>query len=124
MLVKGFINTGYVRQEQIIVTRKNKSRLDEIKSAWPNINTTEDVTEVVKKAKYIFLCVKPLEYENVLDDIKSYILPDSRVATKGGITEEGVKVLKTGPSVFNEMFDQTMNKRKLVSEKVSHIASK
>ena len=43
----------------------------------------------------------------------------SRVATKGGITEEGVKVIeKSLPQVFDEMLDQTMNKRKVVSEKV------
>lgn len=257
MLVRGLINTGYVRQEQIIVTRKNKSRLDEIKDIWKDVNTTDDIIEVVKEAKYIFICVKPLEYMNILENIESYVLPSqhiisiagsvtleyldriinckitkvmptitsevnegislichnskvssedaeniesmfkniskvkqisekdfgiaseftscgpgliasifdefveaglrhtnslrkediqemvlhtlmgtaklmlennmsfegviSRVATKGGITEEGVKVLESGlPPVFSEMFTKTMNKRKVVSEKVSH----
>ncbi|HEY8390812.1 MAG TPA: pyrroline-5-carboxylate reductase dimerization domain-containing protein [Clostridia bacterium] len=45
----------------------------------------------------------------------------SRVATKGGITEEGIKVFeKTLPQVFDEMFEQTLNRRKIISEKVSN----
>ncbi|MGI6668152.1 MAG: pyrroline-5-carboxylate reductase dimerization domain-containing protein [Acetivibrionales bacterium] len=44
-----------------------------------------------------------------------------RVATKGGITEEGVKVIGKGlPRVFDEMLGQCMNKRKAISEKVSY----
>lgn len=44
----------------------------------------------------------------------------ARVATKGGITEEGVKVLRAGlPQVFDEMFAMTLEKRRLVQERVS-----
>ena len=42
MLVKGLIGSGQVRQEQIIVTRKDKSRLDEIKKTWPEINVARN----------------------------------------------------------------------------------
>lgn len=256
MLVRGFVSSGKVNQNQIIVTRKDKSRLNEIKIALPDIQTTEDITEVIKKSKYIFICVKPLEYKSILNEISPYILPDthivsiagsvsiedlesiinckitkviptivsdvnegisvvchnskvtgeaaefiesliasisrvklinekefgfasdltscapgfiaaifqefvesglrhtdsvskedieemvlhtllgtaklmierkmsfkeviSRVATKGGITEEGVKIIKSGmPQVFDDMFEQTTNKRKIVGDKVS-----
>jgi pyrroline-5-carboxylate reductase len=256
LLVKGFINSGLVHQEQIIVTREDKNRLNEIKNVWPDINTTWSNTEIVKAAKYIFICVKPLQYKNILIEIEPYISEEkhiisiagsvtieniesiinckitkvmptivsevnggiflachnskvtsedavfieslieniskiklidekdfgfaseltscapgfiaavfqelveagqrhtdsfkkedivdmvlqtlygtarlmlerkmnfddiiSRVATKGGITEEGVKVLKAGlPQVFDEMFNQTLNKRKIVSDKVN-----
>lgn len=44
----------------------------------------------------------------------------SRVATKGGITEEGVKALRSGlPAVFDELFGRTMEKRVLIKEKVN-----
>ncbi|HWT75661.1 MAG TPA: NAD(P)-binding domain-containing protein [Mobilitalea sp.] len=43
----------------------------------------------------------------------------NRVATKGGITEEGVIVMKEGlPAVFDQLFEQTMGKRKVVDEKI------
>jgi pyrroline-5-carboxylate reductase len=60
MLIKAFIEYRQVRQEQIVVTRKDKSRLDEIKKTWPEISIAQDAVEVVRNAEYIFICVKPL----------------------------------------------------------------
>jgi len=43
----------------------------------------------------------------------------SRVATKGGITEEGVKVLqKSLPSVFDEVFEKTLSKYERIKTEV------
>jgi len=42
----------------------------------------------------------------------------NRVATKGGITEEGVKIIeKKLPETINEMFEKTLEKRKITMEK-------
>jgi pyrroline-5-carboxylate reductase len=44
----------------------------------------------------------------------------SRVATPGGITEEGVKVLNGGlPAVFDELFERSMAKRAMVGERIA-----
>ena len=44
----------------------------------------------------------------------------SRVSTKGGITEEGVKVLEVRlPGVFDEMLEATKEKRRVVAERVA-----
>jgi pyrroline-5-carboxylate reductase len=45
----------------------------------------------------------------------------NRVATKGGITEEGVKVLRAGlPEIFDELFQQTLNKRNKTAEMIDN----
>ena len=42
----------------------------------------------------------------------------NRVATKGGITEEGVKIIEEKlPETINEMFEKTLEKRKITMEK-------
>ena len=42
----------------------------------------------------------------------------NRVATKGGITEEGTKIIEEGlPEIINEMFEKTLEKRKMTTEK-------
>jgi len=42
----------------------------------------------------------------------------SRVATKGGITEEGAKIISTKmPAIINELFEKTLEKRKITTEK-------
>jgi competence protein ComER len=44
----------------------------------------------------------------------------SRVATRGGITEEGIKVLKTRlPAVFDDLLQATKEKRRVVGERVA-----
>ena len=44
----------------------------------------------------------------------------SRVATKGGITQEGVMVFDEAlPQVFDNMFDKTLTKRRVVEEKIN-----
>lgn len=73
MLVGGLVKTGRLDQSKIIVTRKDKSRLREIQEEWPGINVAVEASEIAKKAKYIFVSVKPLEFKNILDEIKPYI---------------------------------------------------
>lgn len=74
--------------------------------------TGEEVDEMVTTTLYgtaKLLCESGLSFEETL----------ARVATKGGITEEGAKVLKSRlPAVFEEMLDVTLDKRKRVNEKV------
>jgi len=44
----------------------------------------------------------------------------SRVATKGGITQEGVVVFdEILPQMFNNMFEKTLSKRRIVEEKIN-----
>jgi len=84
MLIRGFIETGQVRQEQIVVTRKDKSRLVEIKETWPEICIAQDAVEVIKNAECIFICVKPLEYTNILKEIKPFVYPHHHIVSITG----------------------------------------
>lgn len=84
MLVKAVMATGLVTQEQIIVTRKDKSRLKEINSEWPDMKVTEDVTDIAKNADYIFICVKPFEYPDLLKAMKPYVRPEKHLITIAG----------------------------------------
>jgi pyrroline-5-carboxylate reductase len=45
----------------------------------------------------------------------------SRVATKGGITEEGTKIIgEKLPEIINEMFEKTLEKRIITAEKAQN----
>ena len=53
----------------------------------------------------------------------------ARVATKGGITEEGIKVVDQSlPSVFDELFQKTLEKhnkiKSMIREQVTHLQTK
>jgi pyrroline-5-carboxylate reductase len=54
------------------------------------------------------LLEKEMSFDNII----------SRVATKGGITEEGTKVIEEKlPDIIHEMFEKTLEKRKITTEK-------
>jgi pyrroline-5-carboxylate reductase len=56
-----------------------------------------------------------LENDMIFDDLIK------RVATKGGITEEGTKVIENKfPEIIHEMFVKTLEKRKITTEKAQN----
>ncbi len=84
MLIKGLINQAGINQSEIIVTRKDILKLQEIKDNWPQINLASDAVEVAKTAGYLFICVKPIEIKNILTEIKEVLLPDSHIISIAG----------------------------------------
>jgi pyrroline-5-carboxylate reductase len=71
----------------------------------------KDVINLVIKTMYgtgKLLLEKDMTFEQLIN----------RVATKGGITEEGVKIIEAEmPKMANELFEKTLEKRKITTEK-------
>jgi len=71
----------------------------------------KDVIDLVIKTVYgtgKLLLEKDMTFEQLIN----------RVATKGGITEEGTKIIETEmPKMANELFEKTLEKRKITTEK-------
>ncbi|HII06679.1 MAG TPA: NAD(P)-binding domain-containing protein [Methanotrichaceae archaeon] len=60
----------------------------------------------------------------LLKNVNSFEEVVTRVATKGGITEEGVKVIrKVAPSMYDELLEVTMAKHDLVKDRIRDQAS-
>jgi pyrroline-5-carboxylate reductase len=131
MLVKGFIHSGKVKQEQIMVTRRDKSRLTEVKASWPGINITESLVEVAKTADIIFLCVKPKDYSDVLQEIKSFITKDKHIISiTSGISMNYLesmlhtkitKIIPTLVSEINEGVTLICHNKKVTKEDITII---
>lgn len=84
MLVKELINSAGVPQNNVIITRKNIDKLKEITERWPLVKVTQEVAEVVRQSKYIFLCMKPMEYLNVIKEIRPYITAEHHLISITG----------------------------------------
>jgi len=73
----------------------------------------EDVEELVIQTLLgtaILFREKRISFEEMIE----------RVATKGGITEEGIKVLRRElPDVFNEMLNESIEKSREISDNVN-----
>lgn len=110
MLVRNLILDAGIGQSRLYVTRKNIDRLSEIKKAWPDINVTKEAVEVVKNAKYIFLCMKPMEYKDILKEISPMIGPEHHIITiAGALLMEDIatilscKITRILPTVLSEI---------------------
>jgi len=110
MLVKRLIQQSNVSQDSIMITRKNKERLAEIKNEWPEIHITQDLKELVINSKQIFICVKPSEFYEVLNEIKTHILVDQHIISiAGAILLSDIqnlipcKITKIIPTVISEV---------------------
>lgn len=84
MLVNGFLSSGRINADEVIVSTRTASKLETLKANWTDINLAQNNTEVARKAKYIFLCVKPLEMKGVLNEIKAFITPETHIISIAG----------------------------------------
>jgi pyrroline-5-carboxylate reductase len=112
MLAQGFMKSGGVSPEDIVVSTRTKSKLKELSKQWPGIDTAFDNTEAARKSKYIFLCVKPLEIKSVLEEIRGVLTPDSVIVSIAGSVSlkniesvTGGKVTRVIPSLTSEVLE-------------------
>lgn len=68
-IAEGLINSGFVAPNQLMVTRRNLSSLQNLKDRGVNINS--DNNEAAAFADYIILSIKPFQTKDVLESISS-----------------------------------------------------
>ena len=70
--------------KSIIASDKNNKNLIKIKKQF-KIKTTKDNKEAVKSSDIVFICVKPQDIDEVLDEIKNYVKNQLVVSIAAGI---------------------------------------
>lgn len=73
MLMEGFIREGAVREEDVWVSTRTKAKLETIKAHYPGVHTVYDNSDAVRFADLLFVCVKPLDFPDVLEEIRPVI---------------------------------------------------
>ncbi len=71
-ILKGIINSGWCKSDEIIVSDKNEEALKLIKENY-NVNITVNNNEVLKSAKIVLFAVKPFVIRDIMDEIKENI---------------------------------------------------
>jgi pyrroline-5-carboxylate reductase len=110
MIVQGFIRSGAISPEEMIISTKTRSKLDKIKSEFTKLNIANNNSEVAKSAKYVFICVKPLEVMNVVKEIRNFLTEESVIISIAGSVAmkyieniADLKVIKLTPSLTSEV---------------------
>lgn len=91
ILLEAFIESGALIPGQIFASNRSPHKLDALVRKHPGLHTGVNL-DVARKSDIIFLCVKPLEYRSVLDEIQTCLHPEKLVLS---ITSSiGVKQLE------------------------------
>ncbi len=110
MIVQGFIRSGAISPEEMIISTKTRSKLDKIKSEFTKLNIANNNSEVAKSSKYVFICVKPLEVMDVVKEIRNFLTEESVIISIAGPVAmkyienaADAKVTKLTPSLTSEV---------------------
>lgn len=108
LLVGAFIRSGAMRPDQIIASSRTLSKLSALAERYPGLQIASSNRQAAIGSDYIVLCVKPMDYRNVIDEIASSLTPNQIVIS---ITSPVMlaqleellpcKVVKIIPSVVN-----------------------
>lgn len=106
MLLHKFSNNCKLNKEDLLISNRTIEKLKEV----GNISTILDNKELSKKADIVFLCIRPVDFKNVLEEIKDVINPNSLlVSLNGSISFDSIhkminnKLTKVIPSVTAEI---------------------
>lgn len=108
MLIGAFIRTGAMQPDHIVISSRTPSKLTKLADQYPGLQIAAANKQAVIGADYLFLCVKPLDFRKVLDEIAPILNPNQIVISitspvKISSLEELLpcKVAKIIPSVVN-----------------------
>ncbi len=92
-MIKGILGKKLYSPDSIIVSRRNKEALAEIKNEL-SVNVTTDNREVAEKAEVLVLAVKPFQFETVIREIREVVGDDTLVISiAAGQTMEQIEKL-------------------------------
>jgi pyrroline-5-carboxylate reductase len=69
MLVDGFLSSGVLRADEVVVSSRSKGSLDTCAAAWPGIGIAATNTELARQCRLIIIAVRPQEIMAVLREI-------------------------------------------------------
>jgi competence protein ComER len=75
ILIESFIQTGALCPEEIIASNRTSGKIDRLADQFNGLVKANSNIEVVQLSQVIFLCIKPSEFKNVIDEIKPYVSP-------------------------------------------------
>jgi competence protein ComER len=108
ILLESFLESGAVTQDQITVVNRSKEKVLDAKKRFTKINVAETISDVVKHSDYIFVCVKPLQFAEVIDEMAPICTQDqlfisitSPISVKQIEAKLDCKVARIIPTILN-----------------------
>ena len=92
MIIEGFLSSEVVKPDEIIVSNRTKSKLDNIKKEYPQIEITNNNEYLAEKCSKIFIFVGTSAVKEVINEMKGGLSEDSHITyIAAALTMENVK---------------------------------
>jgi len=80
-LIEAFVRSGALSPKQMIASNRTRDKALLLASKFPDFRVAEHNGQSAAESDILFLCVKPLEYKRVIDDIRSFVRPDQIIVS-------------------------------------------
>ncbi|MDD3857284.1 MAG: pyrroline-5-carboxylate reductase dimerization domain-containing protein [Methanoculleus sp.] len=98
MLVNGFLSSGLLGIDEVVVTARSRESRDTCAAAWPGIGIARANTELARRCRTIILAVRPQEMMEVLREIVPVMDGDEHIVSlAAGISLAELEGLFSGP---------------------------
>ena len=131
MITEGFLSSKVVEPDEIIVSNRTKSKLDDIKSEYPEIEITGNNVYLAGQCDKIFIFVGTSAVKEVINEIKEELSEDSHITyiaaaltmenLKGVFPGKITKVIPSLTSKVNEGVSLVCHNEKVTEEDANFV---
>jgi len=79
MLIEAFLQAGAFRPENVFIHNRTPQKAQAVAEKHPGVTVAESNAAVAVHAELLFLCIKPLEFHSVLEEIAPHLTPSKTV---------------------------------------------
>jgi competence protein ComER len=69
LLIEAFIRSGALPPDTIYANNRTRTKVERLAQEFSGLHIADTTVEVVKSSDIVFLCIKPVEFKKVLDEI-------------------------------------------------------
>ncbi|GHV91117.1 pyrroline-5-carboxylate reductase 3 [Spirochaetia bacterium] len=84
MFLNKFIESKTIQESNIFISNRTFEKIINLDKTYSKLNICKNNIDVVKNAKILFICVKPLEIKNVLTEIVEYLGANIHIISLNG----------------------------------------
>ncbi|MGG0811424.1 late competence protein ComER [Paenibacillus alvei] len=75
-IIEALIQSGALESSQLIASNRSKHKIQQLAAQYPGFQLASSNVETVQESDIVFICVKPLEFKTVLDEIAPFVRPE------------------------------------------------
>ncbi|TNJ67932.1 late competence protein ComER [Paenibacillus hemerocallicola] len=79
VLIESFIRSGALQPSSIIASNRSQDKAERLAAKYPGLTVARSNLQVASTCGTVFVCVRPLVFKAVIDEIKPFVTPDTTV---------------------------------------------